>query len=1177
MSENINTKPIIDLFFKQPFVLFNHLFGSYHQFIEEIIPYSLVEEPHYIYEHPDNDVIYRYGFKFTNVRIKPPFIESNNEYLFPKYARKNFLNYFSQIICKVQMYQEKIDVLTNEKTIKIIAEKDKELGSVPVMTKSKYCTTQIKNNLKGECNYDPGGYFIVSGQEKVIISIEKMVDNQVLVFTKKDSSYKDGLIYITQINSRKYNWSDNLQILTIKNKKNGSLNLNMSQLSDVPLFVFLRALGMESDKEIISYITNNLEDLEMLNILRNSVNSSITTEGKEIKNKDDAIEFLITKLRKHRRITQSDPEIALMQKRMFLRKVLTSDVLPHLGPDLKKKAIFICYMTKRLIEVQLGRRSPDDRDALQNKRVETPGVLLGQLFRQNLKKMLNEVGKQFRKKNNSDEDPINVINLINSTTITQGIKTGLATGIWGMNRTKKGVAQSLQRLSWVQSISYLRRIMSPSLDPSTQKVTSIRHLNNIQYGFMCPTQTPEGGKIGIVKSLAFMSTISFQNDSQVKIIKDLISDFKKVKFSSDINPLDFNSWIKVFINGDLYCMTKKAYELFLFLKIKRKEGKIDKFVSISLNFNFKEIYIYSDGGRLIRPLMAVKDGKLLLTQKINNEIKEILNSNNSGKGWFKIISKYPEIIEYEDIVSSNYIMIAEDQKYLKESYEARERNVDYSETTKINRYGDYRFINYTHCEMDSWLILGLIAANIPYSDRNAGMRNIINFSQSKQAMGVYLTSHKDRMDISHILYNPSVPIVQTRAMEYNNMLNLPNGENVIVAIMSYGGYNQEDSIILNKSAIDRGLFRADSVRKYHSEISKNPSTSQNDIFTKPDPNKVTSMKQANYNKLNDKGFAPEETEISNGDIIIGKVSPIQPTGEDSKVYKDSSVIFKSNVDGVIDRVHNNIYNSDGYEMYNIRVRMERKPVIGDKFTNRHGQKGTVGILMHQKDMPFTESGLVPDLIMNPHAIPSRMTVGQLAECMAAKIGALESSFVDGTPFQDYDIHELPKMLKKLGYSSSGTETMYCGVTGKKMQAEIFIGPTYCMRLKHMVQDKVHSRGTGPRQALTRQPLEGRSRDGGLKIGEMEKDAMVAHGIGQFLKERMMETSDITKVTVCDECGLFAQKVMDKDYYTCPICPDCNKFSEVCIPYAFKLLVQELMSVNILPMIKTERNIFDDNV
>ncbi len=245
------------------------------------------------------------------------------------------------------------------------------------------------------------------------------------------------------------------------------------------------------------------------------------------------------------------------------------------------------------------------------------------------------------------------------------------------------------------------------------------------------------------------------------------------------------------------------------------------------------------------------------------------------------------------------------------------------------------------------------------------------------------------------------------------------------------------------------------MKKYHSEIQKNPSTSQDDIFMKPDRNKVTGMKQGNYDKLNEKGFIPEETIIENEDIIIGKVSPIQPTGNNNKVYKDSSEVFKSNVDGVVDRVHTNIFNSDGYEQYNMRIRMERIPMIGDKFASSYGQKGTLGIALPQKDMPFTEEGMIPDLIMNPHAIPSRMTVAQLIECMSAKIGAIDGKFMDGTPFMDYNVRDLPTILKKLGYNAYGTETMYCGITGRKIDAQIFIGPTYYMRLKHMVLDKVH--------------------------------------------------------------------------------------------------------------------------
>ena len=389
--------------------------------------------------------------------------------------------------------------------------------------------------------------------------------------------------------------------------------------------------------------------------------------------------------------------------------------------------------------------------------------------------------------------------------------------------------------------------------------------------------------------------------------------------------------------------------------------------------------------------------------------------------------------------------------------------------------------------------------------------------------------------------------------------------------------NQEDSIIFNQSAIDRGIFKAETLKKYHSEIMKNPSTSQDDIFTKPDRNKVTGMKQANYDKLNDKGYAPEETIIDNEDIIIGKVSPIQPTGNNNKVYKDSSELFKTNVKGVVDRVHTGIYNSEGYEMYNVRVRMERTPIPGDKFTNRSGQKGTVGMVYPQKDMPFTESGMVPDLILNPHGYPSRMSLGQFIEAMASKEAAESGHFVDGTPFNDYDVKQLPESLKKLGFSPHGTETMYCGLTGRKMDVEIFIGPVYTIRLKHMVLDKVHGRARGPKQALTRQPLEGRSRDGGLKIGEMERDAMIAHGMSQFLKERLMETSDIYKVHVCDECGMFAAKVIDKDYYKCKGCMNSTRISAVVIPYACKLLFQELTSVNILPRIRTESSYYNNDV
>jgi DNA-directed RNA polymerase II subunit RPB2 len=1180
ISNQEDIDKLIKLYYKQPRILYEHLFASYNQLVEEIIPYCLVQEPNYFYQNVINDSIYYHGIKCSNIRIKPPTFDNDNEIKFPSDARKNHLNYFATIVADIVQVLEKINITTGEKTIKEISEVEKEasIANIPVMIRSKYCSTQIKKDLHGECKYDPGGYFIVNGQEKVVMSIEKMVDNKILVFTKKEASFlnADGLVYIAQINSRKNDWSDNLQIITLKNRKDNDLVLTTSSLVDIPLFVLFRAFGIESDQDIISRITYDLDDVKMINLLRSSMEYSTDDNGAPIRTKEEAIEYLSSKLRRNRMISQSDENLAKIQKKMMLEKIFRQDFLPHLGEDIPKKIAYLGYMVNKLLNVWLKRSEQDDRDALQNKRIETPGILIGQLFRQNWSKMLKEIGKIFAKKNTSDEIPINIMNQIKPSIIEQGIKTSLATGIWGINKTKKGVAQSLQRLSWVQAISYLRRVMAPSLDSSTSKVTSIRQGQNLQAQFLCICETPEGQKIGIVKSLAMMSSISHQNSVQYEIINAILKS-TKMKHPSDINPLHMKSFIKIFINGDWIgvCKLADGIEINNYLKKSRRQGLIDKYTTICLDYSKKEIKIYSDGGRLIRPIMIVSNNKLNLSKELINDIEQELSSKDGAKGWKKILSKYQNLVDYEDVESSNYIMCADRFYRLDESENNKNRNVENKDTSKINRYGDYRWIKYTHCDFHAWTQLGIIAGNIPFSNHNHSARNIIHFSQGKQAIGIYLTSYKDRMDISQILYYPQVPIVTTKTMEYNHCLDLPYGENVIVAIMSYNGYNQEDSIIINQSAIDRGIFRADTLKKYHSEIDKNPSTNQDDIFTKPDKNKVADMKQGNYSKLNDKGICPEETEIQNEDFIIGKVSPIQPTGDSSKVYKDSSDIFKSNVNGVIDRVHTGVYNAEGYEMYNVRVRMERIPVIGDKFTNRHGQKGTIGINLMQKDMPFTSEGIVPDIIMNPHCQPSRMTIGQLIECIASKIGAIDGTFIDGTPYCDYDVRKLPDILEKLGYNKYGNEILYCGMTGKKIQAEIFMGPTYTVRLKHMTADKYHSRSRGPRQALTRQPLEGRSRDGGLKIGEMEKDAMIAHGMAQFLKERMMETSDITKVHVCDECGLFASKVIDKDYYWCKACHNSTKISAVVIPYAAKLLFQELMSVNILPRIRTEKNIFAD--
>ena len=549
------------------------------------------------------------------------------------------------------------------------------------MIKSEFCTTSIKKDLLGECKYDPGGYFIVNGQEKVIISIEQMIDNKILVFRKKDSSFENGFEYTTQINSKSSNWSDNLQIVNIKTKKQGEIMISVynAQMVDIPIFVLFRAMGLESDKDIIANITYNMDDVKMINLLRESINNSVDDKGNPIKTKEEAVNYLITKLRRNKRISQTDEEVAKIQKRMYLNKVLTKDFFPHLGNDINKNIRFLGLMINKLLNTMLGRRPLDDRDNYDNKRVETPGVLIGQLFRQSWRKMLNEIGMNFKKKNNSDDNPINVINQIKQEVIEESIKKAMATGIWGMNKPKKGVAQSMLRTSWALVLTNLRKVMSPSLEDATSKITSIRHVNSLSYGYICPVQTPEGQKIGINKSLAMMATITNQNITQREILVELIKEFKSKNFNVyhpyDINPLEMNDWGKIFFCGEWYGVTKDLLQLYSFLIQKRKEGIIDSYTTICMNYEESEIHIYYDGGRLIRPLLNVENNNLLLTKEMISEAKKLLNDTSNVKGWKIFTNKYSNIVSYEDIDSSKYIMISEDLDFMKSSRENEKRKL----------------------------------------------------------------------------------------------------------------------------------------------------------------------------------------------------------------------------------------------------------------------------------------------------------------------------------------------------------------------------------------------------------------------------------------------------------------------------------------------------------------------
>ena len=460
----------------------------------------------------------------------------------------------------------------------------------------------------------------------------------------------------------------------------------------------------------------------------------------------------------------------------------------------------------------------------------------------------------------------------------------------------------------------------------------------------------------------------------------------------------------------------------------------------------------------------------------------------------------------------------------------------------------------------------------------------------KQAMGVYATNYLSRMDtLAHVLFYPQKPLITTHAMEHLHFRKLPSGQNTIVAIACYSGYNQEDSIIMNQSSIDRGLFRSIFYRSYH-DTEKQLGHMCNEEFGVPSKETTLAMRHGSYEKVEEDGLVAPGTRVSGDDIIIGKTTPL-PTQEDDTraqryTQRDSSVSLRSSETGIIDRVMLST-NADGYKFTKVRVRSIRVPQIGDKFSSRHGQKGTVGITYRAEDMPFTVEGINPDIIINPHAIPSRMTIGQLIECLMGKVSATTGEEGDATPFTETTVESISNLLHNCGYQCRGNEVMYNGHTGRKLEAQIFIGPTYYQRLKHMVDDKIHSRARGPVQILTRQPVEGRSRDGGLRFGEMERDCMISHGAAQFLKDRLYDQSDAYRVHVCDICGLIAIANLRKNTFECRACrnktqvlfpfpkqqqqrnPSDHQFStvqisQVHIPYACKLLFHELMAMSIAP-------------
>lgn len=1513
--------------------------------------------------------------KFKNVSIRKPTIFENNGALTPMYpndARLRNFTYAAPVYLDMEVAVTMTDSGKGTKETRVRTLQRVLAGKIPVMVGSKYCllseSPEKHPRELGECSADPFGYFIVQGGERIILSQERMAENRMFVFRNNKAKNKEAeIIECKSIGPDNEGVPKNIAVKIIYNTKISTgpehIRVTLPRIkAEIPLFVLMRALGVESDKDIIELIVGK-DSSEYDMIFQECI-----MEAADVRSKVVALDWL----QKHigsgggirEQLTATTLSNFKAPKERVISEIIAEELLPHIGgmDMMFEKACFLAAMTKKVLDVYHNKIPYDDRDAYPNKKVELPGNLLGNLFRfyfgtKVVKDMKSTIMKEIHngawKASGKFENIINTTNvykILKTTIVEVGMKSSLATGNFqaGKMGTKTGISQVMNRLTFLSGISHLRRLSTPI--EKTGKLIPPRKLHNTQWGFICPCETPEGHSVGVVKNLASTATVTLPSSPHP--ILRILYDELGMKHLQDTSSREKHTSLHVFINGAWIGTlpgADDAHFCVAALRTAKVAGRINPYTSIVYNPNLQQVWINTEGGRLVRPLF------------VGATIREILEGGcekpwDTCTSWNDLLAwispRGNHLIEFVDSGESEYLYIAKTLGTLAHDH--------------------------THMEIHPSAIIGTMGSNIPFPDHNQSPRNSYQAAMGKQAMGVYALNFTERLDtMSNLLCTTARPLVSPYMSKYYRAQDMPSGYNIIVAIMTYGGYNQEDSVMINRAALDRGLFRSVFYRTYKDEEKKNQASGEEERFCKPEVSLTKQMKLANYEKLGPDGIVPENTYVDNDDVLIGKVVPIRLRAVEGamaagvshsslasmsaaqaaaaveaaggKRFRDSSKMLRNNETGFVDKIYRG-RNGEGFSFVKIRVRSERVPTIGDKFCcydpqtevltdkgwvkfpeltmehkvatlqkrdtskavleyqapqelmqydyegkmykvesnqvdlfvtpnhrmwvstrfkpdeyrielaqdlygarrfykknvegyvssdpvpeefvcdasgvptafvvngeknsvessftmnfedwltffgiwmaegnvdnrtvciaahkqrvkdamtaidtrnpdmnlhkhkedkndvslsryrihnvvlakymaplsvgainkflpnwvwhlspeharillsgmmlgdghamangtrrydtsskqladdvqrlclhagfsanmyvkykaghesvckaegregeifrstvdsyrltivekqnepmvnknikpdgsgrldewvdysgkvyccrvdgpgviyvrrngipvwsgqSRHGQKGTVGMILNPEDMPQTASGIVPDIIINPHCIPSRMTIAHLMETLMGRIGAEIGAVGDGSPFTDVSVDGLCKVLRDdLGLEPHTNEVMYCGTTGKQMPTSIFMGPIFYQRLKHMVEDKIHSRSSGPLVMLTRQPAEGRARDGGLRFGEMERDCMISHGTSEFLKEIMMEKSDNFQCFVCKSCGLLGLVNPKSGIFKCSSCPNTTNFSQVRIPYAYKLFLQELESMSICSRLLPESRLRD---
>lgn len=1136
---------VIDVYFKSNnHYLTRHHIDSYNDFVLSKIPYTIETLNPFVILKDDSR--YKIEIRISeNVRISMPKTAEENP-LYPNVARLSDENYIADLISDVTISYFYENEMKNE-----IVFNDKKIGSIPILLHSKICylygldANQL--NHLGECPYDQGGYFIIDGKEKVIISQERIATNQLFLSeTKEPELYKlEGMIRSTSIANNLFPKTVKFWVCNDTNVNGNDFYIQMNimniKIEKIPIFIIFRALGINSDKDIVDHIS--LDDDYISSYLRPSIIDGLHNNDYKIYTTESALEYLSNYV-KYKNVD-------------YVKYIFLNDLFPNIGNDLRQKAMYLGYLVNKLIKTTIGVIKRNERDNYMYKRVDTTGILLGNIFRdfynQFRNNIKNSIDREYTLGGTNKYDLVSESNLkqiFNAGIISDGMYKSMK-GNWGLtgDPSEQGIVQDVSRISYISYMSHLRRVNTP-IDRSIKLVAPHR-LDSPQYGMMCPIESPDGSNIGLLKHLSATCEITLESNRE-EILKCL-SELDIILLES-VNPYSNRKSTKVFLNNNWIGVHETPKDLYFKLIEFRRGGVLNAFISISWNVQENEILMFCDSGRCCRPLL-IADNYDNIKYDLESWNKYV-NGYTYSYTYDKKIKQGIAYMEYLDTYETNFSLIA-------------------MKSSDLHK-------NHTHIEIHPCLALSMYTNSIPFANHNQAPRNVFSGQQGKQAIGIYATNFNHRIDTaSYLLHYPQRPLVTTKMAKYIFKNNLPNGENLIVAICTYTGYNQEDSIIVNKSSIERGMFNISYMKAITDTEDENKFSNESLEFANPDilrkEGYTIDVKQASFSKIDEKGFPIENEYISTNDCYIGKVNvhstPVKNT-EDvifndeivQKIYKDKSKIADKTISGKVDKVIR--YKKNNFEKVKFKLRKFRIPELGDKMASSHGQKGVCGMVIPQENMPFNKNGLVPDIIINPHAIPTRMTIGHLVECVLAKLCCIEGKYVDATPFEDNCIDEYYNTLSKYNYQKHGDEILYNGFTGEQIETEIFFGPTYYFRLKHMVKDKINYRAGGPIELTTRQPTQGRANGGGLRIGEMENNAILGHGISAFIKESMTKRSDDYHMYIDERTG-------DDVIYN----EHDNVFSsinsrKIQIPYSMKMLRQEVASLGVNMKLQT-KNILDN--